>query len=206
MNDPEQIDLTVMYAAHDAFRRDLERLEAVVEAGRAGSPHVRAGWENFKHQLHIHHTAEDTALWPRVERAVRRRPQDLALLEDMADEHALIDPLLAAVDDGLSGPADDLAARVRELRASLGRHLAHEEMSALPLIRSTLTPKDWAGFTADIRARQGIKGAAVFVPWVVDGIKPTDRSRFLAALPPPVRVLNRVTWEPRYRRLRLWAV
>ncbi|MEV5828804.1 hypothetical protein AB0L25_24905 [Spirillospora sp. NPDC052242] len=41
---------------------------------------------------------------------------------------------------------------------------------------------------------------------MIDGIRPTDRSRFLAAMPPPGRVLNRLTWEPRYRKLRLWAV
>jgi hypothetical protein len=53
MSTQEKIDLTVMYAAHEAFRRDLERLEAVVEKGRAGSPQVLAGWENFKHQLRV---------------------------------------------------------------------------------------------------------------------------------------------------------
>lgn len=207
--DSGRIDLTVMYAAHDAFRRDLERLQGVVEAGRAGSPGVRAGWENFKEQLRIHHAAEDAVLWPAVERAVRGRPLDLAMLRDMEREHAVVEPLLAAVDEALAAPpdpADVLLDRVRELRTSLGGHLVHEETGALPLIRAVLPRRDWAEFAADVRRRQGVRGAAVFVPWVIDGIRPTDRSRFLAAMPPPVRVLNRLTWEPRYRKLRLWAV
>ncbi|MFG2856841.1 hypothetical protein ACGFZ9_40340 [Streptomyces mirabilis] len=50
------VDLTVMYAAHDAFRRDLERLGDAAAEGTAFTPQVRAGWDNFRHQLHIHHT------------------------------------------------------------------------------------------------------------------------------------------------------
>lgn len=68
------VDLTVMYAAHDAFRRDLERLGDAAADGTAFTPQVRAGWDNFRHQLHIHHTAEDSDLWPRVERKVAGRP------------------------------------------------------------------------------------------------------------------------------------
>lgn len=44
------------------------------------------------------------------------------------------------------------------------------------------------------------------MPWVVDGIAPIERSRFLTALPAPVRELNRVIWEPHYRKRRLWSV
>jgi hypothetical protein len=202
----DAIDFTVMYAAHNAFRRDLDRLTSAVAAGKAGSPAVIGGWENFRHQLHVHHVAEDTALWPRVRDAVRRTPADLALLAEMEEEHARIDPMLDAVDRALADRTPDLPVRVRELRTALGAHLGHEESSALPLVRSALTRADWDAFAAEIRSRQGLSGAAVFVPWIIDAIGPTDRSRFLATLPPPVRALTRLTWEPRYRKLRLWAV
>ncbi|MCW2916663.1 MAG: Hemerythrin cation binding protein, partial [Actinomycetia bacterium] len=39
-----KVDFTMMYAAHDAFQRDLRRLTAVVGAGRTADPAVRAGW------------------------------------------------------------------------------------------------------------------------------------------------------------------
>lgn len=199
------IDLTAMYAAHDAFRRDLERLAAAVEERRAETAPVRAGWENFKHQLHIHHTAEDSDLWPRVRERAAGRPRDLALLDEMEAEHARIDPLLAAVDTALTERAAELPDLVRALIATLDDHLKHEEDSALPLIQDVLTTADWGAFTGRMREVQGLRGAAVFVPWIVDGAPAADRARFFASMPPPVRVLNRLFWQGGYRRKGLWA-
>jgi hypothetical protein len=59
-----KVDFTFMYAAHDAFNRDLRRLAAAAGSGRTADPAVRTGWATFKNQLHIHHTAEDRWLWP----------------------------------------------------------------------------------------------------------------------------------------------
>jgi hypothetical protein len=59
-----QVDFTFMYAAHDAFHRDLRQLADAVETGQTAEPAVRAGWATFKNQLHVHHTAEDEFLWP----------------------------------------------------------------------------------------------------------------------------------------------
>ncbi|MEU0430795.1 hemerythrin domain-containing protein [Streptomyces sp. NPDC006290] len=199
------IDLTIMYAAHDAFRRDLDRLGKAAADGTAFTPPVRAGWADFTHQLHIHHTAEDSDLWPRVSRRVEGRPQDLALLAEMEAEHARLDPQLAAVEKALHDGSAELPALVHTLATTLDDHLAHEEGSALPLIQEVLTPADWGAFTGRIRKTQGLRGAAVFVPWIVDGIPSADRAVFLGALPPPVRVLNRLFWEPGYRRRGVWG-
>jgi iron-sulfur cluster repair protein YtfE (RIC family) len=199
------IDFTAMYASHDAFRRDLERLAQAVADDHGDAPGVRAGWENFKHQLHIHHTAEDSDLWPRVRDRAAGRPRDLALLDDMEAEHARIDPLLTAVDLALTDRAAELPDLVRALRATLDDHLKHEEDSALPLMQDVLTTADWAAFTGRIRETQGLRGASVFVPWIVDGAPPADRDRFLGAMPPPVRFLNRLFWQGSYRRKGLWA-
>ncbi|WP_406463649.1 hemerythrin domain-containing protein [Streptomyces sp. NBC_01622] len=199
------IDFTPMYASHDAFRRDLERLAGAVADGRAHTAPVLSGWENFKHQLHIHHTAEDSDLWPRVRTRVGGRTRDLGMLDEMEAEHARIDPLLAAVDTALADRAFELPDLVRALRATLDDHLKHEEDSALPLMGEVLTDADWAAFTGRLRETQGLRGAAVFVPWLVDGVSAVDRARFLGAFPPPVRVLNRVFWEGSYRRRGLWS-
>jgi hypothetical protein len=80
-----KVDFTLMYAAHDAFHRDLRRLAAAAEAGRTADPAVRAGWATFKNQLHIHHTAEDTSLWPPLRQKVTR-PEDTAVLDAMQAE------------------------------------------------------------------------------------------------------------------------
>ncbi|MBO0817306.1 MAG: hemerythrin domain-containing protein [Actinobacteria bacterium] len=198
------IDFTMMYATHDAFRRDLGRFSAAAAAGTAGAPGVRAGWENFKAQLLLHHSVEDTHLWPRVRGAAAGRPGGLELLGEMEAEHAQVDPLLAAVDDALAGPAGDLPGHVAALASALEWHLTHEEDAALPLIQSVCTPADWRAFAAEMRRRQGVTGAAVYIPWILDGAAPDGQQRFLAALPPPVRVISRLLWEPRYRKRGLW--
>jgi hypothetical protein len=207
MTDSPKIDFTMMYVTHDALRRDVGRFAAAVSAGRADTAAVRAGWENFKAQLHVHHTVEDEDLWPRLYRAVAGRPDELGMLEEMEAEHAVLDPMLESVDAALAdgaGPA--LGDRVEGLAGALDGHLRHEESSALPLIQAVLTPADWRGFAAAMRRRQGLKGAAVYVPWIVDGASDADRKRFFAALPGPLQLVNRLVFEPRYRRMGLWGV
>jgi hypothetical protein len=152
----------------------------------------------------LHHSVEDTDLWPRVSRAAAGRPSGLALLAEMTAEHAQIDPLLAAVDDALAHSPGNLASAVVGLTSALEWHLKHEEDAALPLIQSVCTPADWRAFAGAMRRAQGIKGAARYVPWILDGLAPEKQRRFLAALPAPARVINRILWQPRYRQRGLW--
>jgi hypothetical protein len=135
------IDFTLMYATHVAFRRDVERMLSAAVAGTAHDPRVRAGWDNFKTQLLLHHTVEDTHLWPRLRQAVAGQPDDVALVDDMEAEHALIDPVLADLDDALAGDPGSLAGHVRQLAATLDDHLTHQEDAALPLIQAALTAR-----------------------------------------------------------------
>ena len=206
MSESQKIDFTMMYVTHSALRRDAERFAAAVASGRSGAPSVRAGWENFKAQLHVHHTVEDDDLWPRLYTAVGDDPEPRRMLQEMEDEHAVLDPVLAEVDAALvAQDAEVLAARVDELGRVLDHHLRHEEDSALPLIQEVLTPEDWKGFGAAMRRKQGLKGAAMYVPWIVDGASGDERRRFFSALPGPLKIVNRLVFEPRYRRLGLWT-
>jgi iron-sulfur cluster repair protein YtfE (RIC family) len=205
---PQQaIDFTMMYVTHNALRRDLSRFATTVAANRAATPGVCAGWQNFKAQLHIHHTVEDDDLWPRLYRAVTDRPEDHAMLNAMEAEHAVLDPMLEQVDATLAnGDQALLSTHLEALNGALDGHLHHEEKSALPLIQAVLTPADWRAFGGAMRRRHGLTGAAVYVPWILDGATPADRNRFFSVLPTPVQMINRLFWEPRYRRLRLWSV
>jgi hypothetical protein len=199
------IDFREMYAVHDAFRRDLGKFATAATAGRALSPQVQAGWANFKTQLGIHHRVEDDWLWPRLASKLADQPPDLVLLAEMEAEHARIDPLIVAVDEALPGQGANLVTSVQELSAVLRYHLKHEEDSALPLVQSVLTPAEWKGFRSAMTKAQGIKGAAVFIPWLIDGLPPAEQHRSVANMPAPARLLNRLIWAPRYRQRNLWS-
>ena len=101
------LNMTMMFAVHDALRRELERLARV--AARTGDDPRRvlraaAGWELFKRFLRVHHTTEDDVLWPAMHEALTERPDGLALLEVMEAEHAAIDPLLRGIDAAGESP------------------------------------------------------------------------------------------------------
>jgi DNA-binding CsgD family transcriptional regulator/iron-sulfur cluster repair protein YtfE (RIC family) len=207
------LDLTLMVAFHDAFRRDLGHLARAASRRPAELDEparrtaVLAGWELFKTQLHIHHTAEDHDLWPRMRTHLADRPDELALLQAMQDEHARIDPLLDAVDAALAdrdGGHQRLGDTVDELASQLHGHLGHEERDVLPLIDRSLTQAEWEAFGDDQRRRTGIRGAAQFLPWLLDGASPEQAKAVLGGLPPPLRVVYRRVWRPRYVRHDHW--
>jgi hypothetical protein len=146
------LDLTAMYAVHDALRRELEHIARVTvriddDPGRV--LRTALGWRLFKRTLRIHHGAEDELLWPVLRRQSVDRSDDLVLLEAMEAEHTAIAQVIAAVDELLVDPEAD-QARLGDLTDSLVRgvrgHLAHEEEAAVPLIARALTPAQWAAF------------------------------------------------------------
>jgi iron-sulfur cluster repair protein YtfE (RIC family) len=207
------LDLTLMVAFHDAFRRDLAHLAHTASRHRtdldepARRTAVLAGRELFKTYLHIHHTAEDNDLWPRVRTRLADRPDELALLQAMQDEHARIDPLLDAV-DGTFADRDSghqrLGGTVDALAGELCGHLGHEEREVLPLIDRSLTPAEWQAFGNDQRRRIGIAGAAQLFPWLLDEAAPDEIKAVLGGLPAPMRVVYRRIWQPRYARHDHW--
>ncbi len=199
-----RVDFTFMYAAHDAFNRDLRRLAAAVEDMRIAEPAVRNGWETFKHQLHIHHTAEDKWLWPPLREQVTR-PDEVSVLDAMEAEHLCIDPLLARVDTGMAaGDRAALTYDVRELAATLTAHMEHEEDRALPLVEAYLGPEGWAEFGKMAGRSEGLKGAAELFPWILDGAPADTAGRLLGMLPAPARLVYRVLWRPGYARVPRW--
>jgi hemerythrin HHE cation binding domain-containing protein len=194
------VDFTMMYVAHDAFNRDVARLVDAAERGRGFMPAAEATWRSFSRQLHIHHTAEDAALWPRLHEVVSG--DEAGILASMEAEHAAIDPRLERI-DATFGDRNSavLLSELRALGAELAEHMKHEEQSALPLLERRLGAAGWEAFTAEIRQRVGgIKGGAQYLPWVLDEAEPATKSKVLKTLPPPARVLYRTVWEPRYRK------
>ena len=193
-----QLDMTMMFAYHDALRRDLNRA--------AGLKTRCEGWDLFQRFLHVHHTSEDDALWPVVRGEVADRPDDVALLDAMATEHANLAPLLAAIDEafGKEDPGARLGGLMGELDAGLRHHLDHEERDALPLIDRTLTLERWMGFGEAATKALG-PDVPRFFPWLLDGADEETAGRVLGRLPEPIKAAYRNAWFPAYETKELWA-
>jgi hypothetical protein len=215
-------DLTIMLAAHSAFRRDLTRLARAAAAADLSDParrqSIAAGWELFKRQLHMHHTAEDEVIWPALRPRLAHSENALSVLDAMEEEHERIDPLLAAVDAAFtqrSAPVpasgvddwpgeDRLADVIDVLTSTLTGHLGHEERDGLPLIGVALTGAEWRGVGFKIARRNGLAEGGEMFAWILDGAARQDAAATLRTLPPPVRLLYRAVWKPRYSKIPRW--
>jgi hypothetical protein len=231
-------DLTIMLAAHDAFRRDLTRLARVAAAADLSDPArrqpVAAGWELFKRELHMHHTAEDELIWPALRQRLAHSQHALSVLDAMEEEHGRIDPLLAAVDAGFAaagrGGADEnlgggadrgtagagrgadddwpgvdrLADVIDVLASTLTGHLAHEERDGLPLIGVALTAGEWRKVGFRIARQNGMSAGSEMFAWMLDGADHSGAAATLGQLPPPVRLLYRTVWKPRFAKTPRW--
>ncbi|MCX4826275.1 hemerythrin domain-containing protein [Streptomyces sp. NBC_01142] len=206
----DAIDLTVMYAMHDALRRELAHLERITTAVDRDPRYVlatAAGWQLFQKSLHAHHTAEDDALWPALRHSLAGRPQDLAVLEALEAEHAAIDPVIEAIDARLADPETDplrLCELTDALATGLAGHLKHEEDAALPLIQRALTAEQWGHF-GQVHAQRLAPDAPALLPWLLDGADELTVERLLAALPSPARATCTSQWLPAYTVLDRWS-
>jgi iron-sulfur cluster repair protein YtfE (RIC family) len=205
-----RLDMTMMFAMHDALRRELVRI-ARITADRDPDPRrvlgTALGWEMFKSYLRVHHTSEDDALWPVMSRELAGRPDDLALLDAMETEHAAIDPLLNAIDAALADPGsgpERLGDLTDDLAAALTGHLKHEETEALPLISATLTQQQWQHFSEVHRNRISADVPRYF-PWLLDDASAANTEAVLGLLPGKLRDTYRDDWQPAYSRLELWS-
>jgi Hemerythrin HHE cation binding domain len=201
-------DLTIMLAAHDALRRDLTRLARATAGANLSDParrqSVAAGWELLKRQLHLHHTAEDQIIWPVLRPRLAHSEHALSVLDAMEAEHDLIDPLLAAVDTAFSGAPDQLAGTIDALATTLTGHLGHEERDGLPLIGVALTAAEWRAAGRAIARKNGLSAGSEMFAWMLDGTGRDQAAATLGSVPPPLRLLYRAIWKPRFDKTPRW--
>jgi hypothetical protein len=200
-----RLDMSTMLTIHAALRRDLEQMARI--AGRRDSTDVtrlRAalGWQQFKKFLVVHHQVEDDALWPALRATVAGHPGQLALVDALEEEHAVIDPLLRAADDADAG-SRSFGDVIDELVMKLGGHLAHEESDGLDLIDASLSLADWQRF-GRVHGERLIGDAPAYMPWLLDGASPQAVAAFLATVPPALAAAYRGQWASDYAALNRW--
>jgi hemerythrin-like domain-containing protein len=206
-------DMTLMYAMHNALRRELERLARATSRPDDDPKHVlqtALGWQLFTSYLHIHHSAEDDMLWPTMRAALdadSAGSSDAALLDAMEAEHAQIDPLLRQIDAALAGGYQDpriIGELIDSLDTAVCRHLDHEEAEGLPLIDATVTEQQFLTFGLENGKRIG-EDMWRYVPWLIDAVEPQTAAAALGAFPPPLQQAYRDGgWQASYDKLTLW--
>ncbi len=204
------LDLSGMYLAHHAFRRDLARFAVAARETPVSDGDVwralAVRWERFSSVLHHHHTTEDAVLWPQLLELVDAVGDAAArtTLQAMEAEHDLIDPLLAACAAGFAAMAqapdaatrERLAATAAEARDCLGAHLVHEETEALPLAQRHLSEAGWQRVEKAAGEGGSLSDLVFLVPWAADGLDRADLDRALTVIGRPFPVL---LWATRGR-------
>lgn len=200
-------DHTGMYVMHFGFRRDLANLASSVARTPLGDAAtwqaLRARWLLFAEVLHHHHAAEDDHYWPALSAAVTARgtTADQRLVAAMEDEHAEIDPALAACRAGfadlLQHPCEAhraaLEIRIETFREALDAHLAHEEGQTLPLIQRVMTAQEFAAAERAIeRHAYPPRMIPTVVPWAWHRLPAEAVQRIGAQAGPAMRLLHRL--------------
>lgn len=199
----EQMNLLI----HAGLRRDLGRIGQVARQPltpeRRAAVSRRTTWLVWL--LHLHHTGEDQAIWPR---AVRKRPALGALLRDMDAEHHAIDEAADRLTTAAARFADDPAESHRQslveaherLSAVCLRHLDHEESEAVPLLMETLDDREWAQVDKDFRRGARLRDVGWIAMWLLDDLEPAGIDHLRAELTAPVLELMKWRWGGAYDR------
>ena len=204
-----QLDMSMMFAMHDALRRELVQVARI--ASRTDDHpgqllRAALGWELFKKFLLVHHQSEDDTLWPTLRTNVAGQRDRVALADALEAEHAVIEPLLTAIDAAAADPDygyQRFGDIVDELATKLSAHLSHEETDGLPLIDTALTAQEWQRF-AQVHAERVGGDAPMYMPWLLNGASPQTLDAILGKFPPPLLATFREEWGPRYAALDIW--
>ena len=171
---------TGLMMSHHAFRRDLGRFRAALEAlDESRIPALREEWTNFHGALHGHHESEDTRMFPAMS---TQHAVLVPTITKLTADHKQIDPLLERGDRAfaeLPNTAPALAL-VNELAELLAPHLALEEAEVVPFLRDA---KQFPPPGNDSEAQMYADGFA----WSSDGIATDVLDAIYAICPPAVR-------------------
>lgn len=207
----EPVDTWEMVVVHRLFRREFGLAPGLVRrvapGDRQRSAVVADHLASITEGLHHHHTAEDELLWPLLLGRVGEFDAELVhrmeiqhdTVATLTDRAGVLLPKWRADADPMTG--EELANVFDKMSVALNEHLTEEEDEILPLCSQHLTQAEWEALGK--RGQEAIpRGAKAFVSLgaILADAAPWERTRFLAQLPLPVRVLWRAVGEGIYRR------
>jgi len=210
----EPADTRSMGIVHSALRRDLRRTRIALEAPpyperkhrRQLAAHVL--W--LMHVLHLHHTAEDSGLWPFIR---ARNPAAGALLDQMDADHKRIAPAIRALEDAARTYRADESSRtamldsLTALETVLLPHLRREELDMMPIVGATITTAEYLAIEQEYFVKpKGFRELGAEGPWIIDGLDPEGREVILHVIPavPRFILLHTFGWSYRRKTARLW--
>jgi len=157
--------------------------------------------------LHAHHEGEDTHLWDTLE---QRAPACAVHVERMKQHHAALHVHLTQLDadlpawrsTGRAAEAVPVQADLEGINASLAIHLPDEEANIVPVIETTLTPKE-----VDWFAEHGRKATPKGKTWeslgAILAAQPDGGDEWQREnLPGPARLLWRMVGKAKYEKNR----
>src|SRR5262249_28365784 len=152
----------------------------------------------FKKFLTVHHQSEDDALWPPLRAATAGRPDQVALVDALEAEHAVIEPLLAAIDAAAADPDygyQRFGDTIEDLSAKLTAHLAPWEPAGLPWTAASLPPQRWPP-SPQAPGERTRPAAPRYMPGLPAGARPQPLAAVLGKSPPPLLAAYREQWAP----------
>ena len=198
-----------MLAVHRVFRRESALMPRLVQAVPDGNTQQAAliaqAFRDYQLGLHIHHTGEDTLVWPLL---LARVDLDAEMVLRMEPEHQLLARSMEAVDRALpaweaapsAAAAGPVLTALSTHRDVLCEHLTDEETNILPLIEEHLTVAEWAKLGEHFAQTTPPNKRLFFLGALLEEADPEESAMMLGTLPPPARLAWRLIGRRQYTR------
>jgi hemerythrin-like domain-containing protein len=202
-------DVNEMLVIHRVFRREFVALPTLIR-GVADGDTARAAMVADHLRLvlgglHMHHTGEDELLWPLL---LERAAPSTGLVETMQAQHHRVDEYADQVDplvsewrsNGSAVRGEQLARVLEQFARALFEHLDLEEREILPLVSRYVTVKEWDSLGEHGKESMSAKQLPLLFGAILEDATDDERSRMLAHLPAPIRLVMRTIGARQYRR------
>jgi hypothetical protein len=202
-------DVNEMVVIHRVFRRELTALPTLVrrvaDGDTARAAIVGGHLALILAGLHMHHTGEDEVLWPLL---LERAAPSTGLVETMQAQHHRVDeyadqvgPLLGAWKASASRlRGEQLARTVEQFAEALFEHLDLEEREILPLVSRHISIAEWDSLGEHGKESMSSRQLPLMFGSILEDADGDERSRMLAHLPGPIRLVMRTIGARQYRR------